>query len=160
MRRSTYLLVATLQTSVAFAPPPQLLRPQAAPHLSMDGAHDVHTDSAIGCSDVLSRVRSRKTALNSFPESSSYNLNPSDGTEIRDIISASGGVGDYNKEEKLGLERETAVVGDPQTQTMEPVNITDVLTELQAIQSQGPKKYCILGTRHCSFLHQQIVEML
>ena len=160
MRRATCLLVATIQSSVAFAPPPQLLQPQVAPHLSMDGAHDVHTNAAIGCSDVLSRMRTRKTALNAVPDSSSYDLDPSDGTEIRDIIQASGGVGDYNKEEKLGLERETAVVGDPQTQTMEPVNITDVLTELQAIQSQGPKKYCILGTRHCSFLHQQIVEML
>ena len=69
-------------------------------------------------------------------------------------------VGGSSKEEKLGLERETAVVGDPQVAQMETMNITKVLTELQAIQSQGPKKYCILGTRHCSFLHQQIVEML
>ena len=69
-------------------------------------------------------------------------------------------VGGSSKEEKLGLERETAVVGDPQVAQMETMNITSVLTELQAIQSQGPKKYCILGTRHCSFLHQQIVEML
>eukprot|EP00574_Skeletonema_japonicum_P004567 CAMPEP_0201721050 /NCGR_PEP_ID=MMETSP0593-20130828/5840_1 /ASSEMBLY_ACC=CAM_ASM_000672 /TAXON_ID=267983 /ORGANISM="Skeletonema japonicum, Strain CCMP2506" /LENGTH=200 /DNA_ID=CAMNT_0048211795 /DNA_START=365 /DNA_END=967 /DNA_ORIENTATION=+ len=69
-------------------------------------------------------------------------------------------VGGSSKEEKLGLERETVVVGDPQVAQMETMNITKVLTELQAIQSQGPKKYCILGTRHCSFLHQQIVEML
>ncbi len=71
-----------------------------------------------------------------------------------------GGVGGYNPAEKLGLEREAAIVGDPQIAQIEPMNITMVLTELQAIQSQGPKKYCILGTRHCSFLHQQIVEML
>ena len=70
------------------------------------------------------------------------------------------GVGEYDREEKLGLERETANVGDPQAVIDKPMNITSVLTELQAIQSQGPKKYCILGTRHCSFLHQQIVEML
>ena len=70
------------------------------------------------------------------------------------------GVGEYDREEKLGLERETANVGDPQALIDKPMNITSVLTELQAIQSQGPKKYCILGTRHCSFLHQQIVEML
>ena len=70
-------------------------------------------------------------------------------------------VGGYDREKKLGLERETVNVGDPQTVELEqPMNITDVMTELQAIQSQGPKKYCILGTRHCSFLHQQIVEML
>lgn len=76
------------------------------------------------------------------------------------VTTGGGGLGEFNPDEKLGLERETAVVGDPQTKVAEPVNITDVLTELQAIQSQGPKKYCILGTRHCSFLHQQIVEML
>ena len=75
-------------------------------------------------------------------------------------------VGGFNPEERLGLERQTVNVGDPQTAVMTPMNqtdvmnITNVLSELQAIQSQGPKKYCILGTRHCSFLHQQIVEML
>lgn len=73
---------------------------------------------------------------------------------------SNGGVGGYNPAEKLGLEREAAIVGDPQVAQPESMNITMVLTELQAIQSQGPKKYCILGTRHCSFLHQQIVEML
>jgi len=67
-------------------------------------------------------------------------------------------VGEYRRD--LGLEREAPNVGDPQVAQMEPMNITQVMTELQAIQSQGPKKYCILGTRHCSFLHQQIVEML
>lgn len=82
-------------------------------------------------------------------------------TTMEEQRNAKGGdVGGSSKEEKLGLERETAVVGDPQIAQMETMNITKVLTELQAIQSQGPKKYCILGTRHCSFLHQQIVEML
>lgn len=42
----------------------------------------------------------------------------------------------------------------------EKYSVTDILTELAAIQQQGPKKYCILGTRHCSFLHQQIIELL
>lgn len=76
------------------------------------------------------------------------------------MAASNGGVGGYNPTEKLGLEREAAIVGDPQVAQLESMNITMVLTELQAIQSQGPKKYCILGTRHCSFLHQQIVEML
>lgn len=81
--------------------------------------------------------------------------------EMEPILAANnGGVGGYNPAEKLGLEREAAIVGDPQVAQLESMNITMVLTELQAIQSQGPKKYCILGTRHCSFLHQQIVEML
>lgn len=83
----------------------------------------------------------------------SYNSEP--------ILAANSvGVGGYSPEEKLGLQREAAIVGDPRVAQLESMNITMVLTELQAIQSQGPKKYCILGTRHCSFLHQQIVEML
>ena len=32
--------------------------------------------------------------------------------------------------------------------------------ELREIQGQGPRKVCILGTRHCSYLHQQIIELL
>lgn len=73
-------------------------------------------------------------------------------------VSTTDNVGEYRRD--LGLEREAPNVGDPQVAQLEPMNITQVMTELQAIQSQGPKKYCILGTRHCSFLHQQIVEML
>lgn len=71
-------------------------------------------------------------------------------------------VGGYDAtRDKLALERQTVVVGDPQKKAApEKMNIEKVLMELQAIQSQGPKKYCILGTRHCSFLHQQIIEML
>lgn len=79
---------------------------------------------------------------------------------------AKSDVGEFDFDKKLGLQRKTAVVGAPQTvvedydSEISKMNITQVMTELQAIQSQGPKKYCILGTRHCSFLHQQIVEML
>jgi len=40
------------------------------------------------------------------------------------------------------------------------ITVSGILTELRAIQHQGPQKYCILGTRHCSFLHQQIIELL
>ncbi len=63
--------------------------------------------------------------------------------------------------DKIPTKRETANVGNPQTAVKtENMNIEKVLAELQAIQAQGPKKYCILGTRHCSLLHQQIVELL
>ncbi|KAL7542204.1 hypothetical protein ACHAXR_011649 [Thalassiosira sp. AJA248-18] len=136
------------------------------------GAYDVPNDDVIGSSSVLSRMRSRKTTLlNASPDSSAENYeqfqeyidNNSDEPPLEMVVTTagSGGVGEYNKEKKLGLERETANVGDPQTAELEaPMNITKVLTELKAIQSQGPKKYCILGTRHCSLLHQQIVEML
>jgi len=113
----------------------------------------------VHCSSVLGRKQCRRTSLNTSNISEDLTTETIDTTNMS--LNAKGNdVGGSSKEEKLGLERETAVVGDPQVAQMETMNITKVLTELQAIQSQGPKKYCILGTRHCSFLHQQIVEML
>ena len=38
--------------------------------------------------------------------------------------------------------------------------VTTHRRELREIQGQGPRKVCILGTRHCSYLHQQIIELL
>jgi len=35
-------------------------------------------------------------------------------------------------------------------------SIEAILKELAEIQNQGPKNVCVLGTRHCSFLHQQV----
>lgn len=118
-------------------------------------------------SSILSRIRRRRPSFlhanfnnegsrasedfGYYPDADHYN---------EDTNMAGNDVGGFNPEERLGLERQAANVGDPQTAVMTPMNITNVLSELQAIQSQGPKKYCILGTRHCSFLHQQIVEML
>lgn len=40
------------------------------------------------------------------------------------------------------------------------ITASSILKELASIQQQGPQKYCILGTRHCSYLHQQIIELL
>jgi hypothetical protein len=70
-------------------------------------------------------------------------------------------VGGYDPSERLMPEREVNV-GDPQIKVMEEkeFSVTSILRELAAIQQQGPRKYCILGTRHCSFLHQQIIELL
>jgi hypothetical protein len=67
-------------------------------------------------------------------------------------------VGGYDPSERIGA---GIVVGDPQlmVETKER-SVTSILKELAAIQQQGPQKYCILGTRHCSFLHQQIIELL
>jgi hypothetical protein len=119
-------------------------------------------------SSVLGRTQCRVTIFSASNNDVDNNINNEDlVTETIDTTTMElhakgndvGGFG-FSKEEKLGLQRETAVVGDPQMAQMETMNITKVLTEFQAIQSQGPKKYCILGTRHCSFLHQQIVEML
>lgn len=170
MLRSIYLIVATIQCCTAFSPQ------QLVPILKYD-AHDVILNSDVHATSfsVLSRMRTRETALNASPasntnadDSNSNELVSKDGLEqqqrqiIDAMVTTTMGVGEYNREEKLGLEREKANVGDPQTAQLEgnPMNITKVLTELQAIQSQGPKKYCILGTRHCSSLHSQVVEML
>ena len=70
------------------------------------------------------------------------------------------GLGEYDPSENIRPEREV-VVGDPQIKLKEKErSVTSILKELAAIQQQGPQKYCILGTRHCSYLHQQIIELL
>lgn len=70
------------------------------------------------------------------------------------------GLGEYDPSEDIRPEREV-VVGDPQLRVKDKDrSVTSILRELAAIQQQGPQKYCILGTRHCSFLHQQIIELL
>ena len=70
------------------------------------------------------------------------------------------GLGEYDPSEDIRPEREV-VVGDPQLRLKEKErSVTSILKELAAIQQQGPQKYCILGTRHCSYLHQQIIELL
>jgi len=127
-------------------------------------AYDMHDNKNV---NVLSRnkaiiLQASPISNNNIDESDNiYKNNDMEGQSLSASTEMMAvGVGEYDREEKLGLERETANVGDPQAVIDKPMNITSVLTELQAIQSQGPKKYCILGTRHCSFLHQQIVEML
>ena len=62
-------------------------------------------------------------------------------------------VGGYDPGE--ALRSEELNVGDPQMKVLEKDrSVTRILRELAAIQQQGPQKYCILGTRHCSYLHQ------
>jgi hypothetical protein len=69
------------------------------------------------------------------------------------------GVGGYDPSERIGVE--SINVGDPQIKVeVKDISVTSILKELAAIQQQGPRKYCILGTRHCSYLHQQIIELL
>jgi hypothetical protein len=70
------------------------------------------------------------------------------------------GLGEYDPSEGVRPERET-LVGNPQLRVKEKDrSVTSILRELAAIQQQGPQKYCILGTRHCSYMHQQIIELL
>jgi len=71
-----------------------------------------------------------------------------------------GDVGDYDRSSGVRPKREVNV-GDPQKLLeKKSMSVTSILKELAAIQAQGPQKYCVLGTRHCSFLHQQIIELL
>ena len=168
MIRSVYIWIALLQYGFAFGPSsfkPSVVRLYRTSVHSVDSAVVLRSNLS-----VLGRRNQCRRVLNASNDDTNINVNAypheeeiidTTTTTAAAAVNAKGGdVGDFSKEEKLGLERETAVVGDPQVAQLETMNITKVLTELQAIQSQGPKKYCILGTRHCSFLHQQIVEML
>ena len=142
---------------MAFTPPQiqpsSSFQRAAVVQISEKGTQQQHVllcDVTLGISSVLSRMRSRKqtTILSASPDTNSNNEHQNEiystgitlDEELRPATSMEVGVGEYNPEEKLGLEREAANVGDPQTAQMEPLNITKVLTELQAIQSQGPKK--------------------
>lgn len=63
-------------------------------------------------------------------------------------------------ERKVILKPETINVGAPQLIQKKEIKIEDMLRELREIQGQGPRRYCILGTRHCTYLHEQIIELL
>eukprot|EP00557_Chaetoceros_sp_GSL56_P009695 CAMPEP_0176478170 /NCGR_PEP_ID=MMETSP0200_2-20121128/1039_1 /TAXON_ID=947934 /ORGANISM="Chaetoceros sp., Strain GSL56" /LENGTH=380 /DNA_ID=CAMNT_0017874081 /DNA_START=310 /DNA_END=1452 /DNA_ORIENTATION=+ len=69
-------------------------------------------------------------------------------------------LGEFDPSKKIPIKREV-LVGDPQIKIRKKEkSVSAILQELAAIQQQGPRKYCILGTRHCSYLHQQIIELL
>jgi len=67
-------------------------------------------------------------------------------------------------------DRETDGVGDKGAVTLTPdaavIDATDlsgldtILKQLESIQKGTPKNIVVLGTRHCSLLHQQIIELL
>jgi len=169
MIRSVYIWIALFQYCFAFGPSPfttvgrRLYRANGNCVNSVVTPDPVHSKSVFGrrdqCHNTIFYAFNEDTNNeNKYLQEETIDTTT---TAAAQSINAKGGdVGEFSKEDQLGLERETAVVGDPQVAQLETMNITKVLTELQAIQSQGPKKYCILGTRHCSFLHQQIVEML
>ena len=48
----------------------------------------------------------------------------------------------------------------PQLKLEKSTGMEDMLRELREIQGSANRTYCILGTRHCSYLHQQIIELL
>ena len=71
-------------------------------------------------------------------------------------------------ERKTTLEGDSRVVtlekedpfSSPQLQLEKSTGMEDMLRELREIQGSANRTYCILGTRHCSYLHQQIIELL
>lgn len=74
-------------------------------------------------------------------------------------------LGEFDPSKKFSKKKDIferdILVGDPQLKVKKKEkSVSNILQELAAIQKQGPKKYCILGTRHCSYLHQQIIELL
>jgi hypothetical protein len=71
-----------------------------------------------------------------------------------------GGLGEFNPDKKLPGRGRQVLVGDPQKRVEKEYSVSSILKELSAIQEQGPQKYCVLGTRHCSYLHQRIIELL
>jgi hypothetical protein len=113
-------------------------------------------------------LRSQLRATADFDAPESRNNDSLDNTEKIEMArglpdqkpkKGGGGLGGYDPYEDLrGSEID---VGDPQIKLKEKErSVTSILAELAAIQQQGPQKYCILGTRHCSYLHQQIIELL
>ena len=84
------------------------------------------------------------------------------GNDDRETLKSFSSVPQYDPSDKLELRKDKMNVGNPQIMVLEEndMTVTDILRELAAIRQEGPQKYCILGTRHCSYLHQQIIELL
>ncbi|KAJ1460939.1 hypothetical protein M885DRAFT_508412 [Pelagophyceae sp. CCMP2097] len=63
---------------------------------------------------------------------------------------------------KTKLKPELLVIADPppKISNKKEIEVEDMLRELREIQGKSPRSYCILGTRHCSYLHEQIIELL
>lgn len=96
--------------------------------------------------------------ISSLPSSTSTDSSNIQNAQIQNF---SEDLGSFQPDKKIPLKREQVLVGDPQQKILkEKYSVTAILKELAAIQQQGPQKYCILGTRHCSYLHQQIIELL
>uniref|UniRef100_A0A7S2RK03 SIS domain-containing protein n=1 Tax=Eucampia antarctica TaxID=49252 RepID=A0A7S2RK03_9STRA len=122
---------------------------------------DVSSNVAFSSNTIMYRSKSR---LYSGMDLETNNDNDSDQQPLPAPETRNQGgedLGAFRPSKKLPMKREEVLVGDPQKKILKKEkSVTAILKELAAIQQQGPQKYCILGTRHCSFLHQQIVELL
>lgn len=91
-----------------------------------------------------------------FAPSSASTTNNSNNDDLLNFA----GLGEFDPSKKIPVKREV-LVGNPQLKVRKKEkSVTTILQELAEIQKQGPKKYCLIGTRHCSYLHQQIIELL
>eukprot|EP00547_Thalassionema_nitzschioides_P002024 CAMPEP_0194206392 /NCGR_PEP_ID=MMETSP0156-20130528/5445_1 /TAXON_ID=33649 /ORGANISM="Thalassionema nitzschioides, Strain L26-B" /LENGTH=227 /DNA_ID=CAMNT_0038932915 /DNA_START=247 /DNA_END=930 /DNA_ORIENTATION=- len=83
-------------------------------------------------------------------------------TFLSSATDRAGSIPEFDPSDKIEFTRKEKLnVGNPQILVKEDdYTVADILLELAAIRQEGPQKYCILGTRHCSYLHQQIIELL
>jgi len=68
----------------------------------------------------------------------------------------------FTDREPEGVGADTATL-NPDTGVIEPTDLSGldtILKQLESIQQGTPKNIVVLGTRHCSLLHQQIIELL
>lgn len=73
----------------------------------------------------------------------------------REVLRMQGDSDDgASKKASFGVTGGTATLEDSE------FSVNTILKQLESIQQGTPKNIVILGTRHCSFLHQQIIELL
>jgi len=80
--------------------------------------------------------------------------------ELQNILDSSEQASSGSTSGSTTIPTKVPSVGDPQTRQKVEYSIDSIMKELKAINQEGTRKYCILGTRHCSYLHQQIIELL
>jgi hypothetical protein len=165
-------LVEAATTAAAFVRPPQSKRlgrcfqkspfQYACSTLFSRTQHCIMLSTSDNESCAPETLESSREEFSSYPSQSTENPTSRSSSSSSSSSSSTTGIGDYNPGEGIEVRNpEKLNVGNPQLQVAErEFSVNAILKELAAIQQQGPQKYCILGTRHCSFLHQQIIELL
>lgn len=120
-------------------------------------------DQGMNMEDDNDASNSKSTGMATSSEQTDADANAetnSGANTPNDELLSFGDLGEFDPSKKIPVKREV-LVGNPQLKVKKKEkSVTAILEELAAIQQQGPRKYCILGTRHCSYLHQQIIELL
>lgn len=98
----------------------------------------------------------RELGVSSAPAAQSTHLVP-----LGESIPPSASTRDFSQDGLLSGRYDPTSSGTATMQREErDQSIEEILRQLESIQQGNPKKIVILGTRHCTFLHQQIVELL